>query len=578
MSIFICVNFYSGQDDCPAGSYCPTGYATLTCPVATYSAAKKTTCTDVTDGNYVNSNVQTACQNGEYAINLRGVISKCYQVQAGWYVNTNHYYSTVDYCGKAQYNADGATSCTDCTAGNYCPTFTSEVPCPLGFYCPTKTQYPILCDMNNKCTAGASSQQGCTGTQWSLYGGGVCNSYADGIGYYHKANMPYLAPAAIGKLLTSGTETDCVKNNYCIYGKQTACPGNLKTSHMTSDTGNYYCSTCDYGYACYEDPLVKACVNSTRQSRSGNTDCFQCNADEDCVYRNQYFIFRDDANDQLKCPKEYYANTGDMVCSDVPYWSNQCRFGYQQILNSADVGKHFAERRYTCKNYGLYGDNPLPSTVQDCVLGTYTTTGFPACLISLPGYIMPGTNTDFLTSADRCPQGFYCAADFDSSTSTYSLRTTRCPYGTYARDTFTGGKSESEVCLPCPMGKYCKGNSKTTDCPDGKICEIGTFQPIVTCPVGFYFDTAKTDPTYYGHCTQCEAGYYCPQGCTTAGKKTCPEGFQCGVQTSVPKSNPTDPGTFIGTSGGTPQICPTGKYCPLGSKIGVDCPVFFIIF
>ena len=389
-------------------------------------------------------------------------------------------------------------------------------------------------------------------------------------------NKPYLVPVDVGKYYNSGSPAACSENKYCIYGTEVACPSatasDLSTKLMSSETGNFYCTHCDYGNACYptEDKTV-ACYNGSRYSRSGNTDCFQCEVDQDCVYRNQYFDYKDKDEDQISCPYGYYANLGDLVCKEKPYKSNYCEYGYVTKTIASGAG-HPAENSYGCDSAGASG--PLASGVQSCVVGTASMAGFPYCAVSMPGYLM---STNDLTSAGNvCPEGYYCSVDFSFSTSTYSLKTSRCPPGTYAP--IAGGKSEGEACHVCPVGQYCNGTSYATTCDNGKFCELGTVNQTLTCPLGFYLDPAAAEYTTYGACKPCILNQYCPSGssASTAAKTT---GCLYGHQTFDARLYASPEGKYVSVPATvTLAACLTGKYCPAGDGVGVSAPVFYSPF
>ena len=467
------------------------------------------------------------------------------------------------------------TSCTACAAGSYCPTPGVVSTCPAGYYCPATSAEPGLCPMATSCSTTAYTA--CTASdKYALYGSGACSAMTFFTGYYQSAGTPYYKTVTLGKYYNfgaAGYESTCTLNNYCPYGAQIACPSGYATRFMSSTTGQYYCTRCAYGSACYLSAPIEtlACYNNTRYSKAMHTDCFQCPSDYDCAYQLQYFEFRDNIADNLKCQPGKYANYFDNVCSEIKQVDKSCSYGYQRVVNAADVLLHAAEQRVTCKQYTYYATNPLPTGKQTCITGTYKESTVESCLVSPPGYIMPGTNTEDYDPLYVCPQGFYCGIDFDYLSSTISLQTSRCPPATYARDTFTGGMTDSETCLICPPGKYCKGDSLATPCDAGYICDIGTITQTLKCPSGFFYDTTKTGVTFYDRCVQCTSGMVCASLSTAA--VACPLGYYCGSQSADLTAYSSRPGFYIGTSGGSETSCEAGKYCPQAATVGIDCPV-----
>ena len=274
----------------------------------------------------------------------------------------------------------------------------------------------------------------------------------------------------------------------------------------------------------------------------------------------------------LECPTGFYAKVGDLTCRRTLQISNQCPFGYYSY--SSTPNSHASENLYSCLNYNYFSgtNNAVASSIGQCKIGTYTPMTHDACVVSPPGYIMPSNNVNTYNSNDQCPYGFYCGIAFDYKENLYSLHTRRCPPGTYIRTGFTGGKFEDETCTRCPPGFYCPGNSAKIACPTSYICEAGTDTPYLTCPLGFYYDTTKTDTYMYGRCVQCPANYYCPLKSTESTKEDCPTGYTCGIQTMDPYAYPSKSGTYIDSSGGTETSCPAGYYCPPNSTSPIACP------
>ncbi|MDR3742453.1 MAG: hypothetical protein P4L40_25835 [Terracidiphilus sp.] len=500
---------------------------------------------------------------------------------AGYYLTTSSAatYASLNSCPPGKTSSAGATSCTTCPAGSYCLGGNDAETCPTGYYCASGSTSPALCPMDYSCTTSAATV--CSSGKYAMYGTATCSSVTLTTGYYQSSGTQYVKSVAPGYYYSSSTQPEvvCVIDNYCIYGTENSCTSlGWTTQFMSSTTGDFYCTRCAYGYACYTDTSSQVqCYNSSRYSQPGNTDCFQCERDQDCVYRNQYFEFRSNSLDQLSCPVGMYANTGDLVCSDIKQINKTCPYGYERLVNPSDVNDHPAEQRVTCPEYTYYSTNPLPSGAQNCSMGTYKETTTETCFVSPPGYIMPGNNTEDYPTGYSCTQGFYCGVALDYDSNTVSLRTSRCPYGTYARSSFTGGMSDSETCLLCPPGKYCNGTSTAVVCDTGYICELGTVNETLACPSGFYYNTAATGSTYYELCVQCPAGYVCPSMSTDQTMSACASGYICGVQSSSTGAYNSDPGYYISATGATTTssltVCEAGKYCPQASTVGINCPV-----
>ena len=560
------------QAQCTAGNYCPYNHIQFACPYGTYSTSNTaTTCTDCPAGSSCTSSTITACSSG-YSSATRQ--TSCNQSPAGTSLAGSLLYSALVACTLGQYSAAGST-CGACPAGSYCPTPDTQITSPTGFFAAASSTFPSMCPMGYSCTTSASTA--CSVGNFAIYGAGSCSAITNIDGYYQMSLTSYFKAIDTGKYLVSNAETACTTGKYCIYGTQITCPTGSDTAYMTSATGNFYCNDCPYGKACYSGPLTPNCLNNTRYSSSGLTDCFTCDDYRDCTYRSQYFLY-DSASDMLPCPVGYFAVKGESSCRAIQRKNNVCLFGYYSLLNPLDAALFPEQQRIDCKMYDFYsGTNTVLKTgTQDCVLGTYTLKAFDSCLVSPPGFIAPGQNTADLTSTNYCPQGFYCQVDMDYTSSTYSVRTARCPFSTYAQASFTGGKSESETCIVCPPGSFCQGDSLAAACPTGYICERGNINPTVTCPPGFYYDTTKTDVTFYGRCTQCPLNSVCPALSTQTSKTACLAGYFCGVQTFDNAYYTAQPGKYIATSGGSEAACTAGNYCPQASSTPKQCPVLFM--
>ncbi len=555
---------------CPVGSWCPTTNLVISCPSGYYSGGYSTACSAATPGYYSVGSTQYECG---YAYSFPASTT-CITAPYGFSVGSQDQpYSSLNYCGNGNYGPL-STYCRNCYYGYYCPTAASQIGCPAGFYCPTASTWPIMCKTGGYCPGGTDYVYGCDGNYYTMYraSGCIARTFVDG--YYQYAQTTYIKAVAPGAYLYGWGETGCGVDTYCIYGTQTACPTGLETYQMASTNGNFYCIDCPYGKACYAS-VARNCYNISRFSESGNTDCFQCEKDQDCVYRNQYFWFRNSVDDQLVCPKTHYANVGDLTCSEIKRLNNHCPLGYYENITAGNATLHTAEKMILCLEYGYFGgtNRAVDPSIVECETGTYTTNSFNSCVASEPGYLNAANNTDVYISTDLCPQGFYCGIDYEYLSNTESLSTQRCPYSSLARNPFVGGKSESETCQLCPPGKYCKGDSIVRDCPTSYLCELGTIWPTTTCPAGFYYDTHSTSENLYERCVQCPENYYCPNKSTDATMQPCPTGYQCGVGSVSGNLYSSEVGTVITTSGGSASSCALGYYCPEGASIQSPCPV-----
>ena len=78
---------------------------------------------------------------------------------------------------------------------------------------------------------------------------------------------------------------------------------------------------------------------------------------------------------------------------------------------------------------------------------------------------------------------------------------------------------------------------------------------------------------------KCPMGYYCPNG--SAAKIPCTRGWYCAHDGLSAPTYQCAPGSYctLNSSSATPRdgvtgnICPRGKYCPLGTAVPNDCPI-----
>lgn len=420
-----------------------------------------------------------------------------------------------------------------------------------------------------------------------MYGEAACKGVSLAGGYYQGSQTQYLkavAPGAFG-----WKEDECSGTEYCIYGRKIQYEAS-KTGYKTA-TNLFYWIQCPYGKGCYSQSDVIVCgINGHRHSKSGNDECFNCDKNRGCMYRNQYFPYPDpklptDPAEphiyELTCPIGTYSDTYDLTCHDDTHRRNYCPHGYRTTNLRGTAFSGTIEQE--CTIHGLYGNDPLPDKKQGCVTGTYTTTGIPYCLVSPPGFISARNNTALFEDDDQCLEGYYCSLDFEHTTSTYGLKTARCPHGNYARD--SKGSHTMEVnCDACPPGHRCPGNSLKEKCKAGYICDLGVIKESVTCPSGFYYDESLVQTTPLGTyelCFQCVEGKVCANDEGPALSSTvedCPKGYRCGLQTSNPKAYPSDPGYYIDITGAIlepSKKCRTNTYCPSGAEEPIVCPVIF---
>ena len=185
-------------------------------------------------------------------------------------------------CDAGYYSTDGATECTICAAGRYCPTAgTDETTylanvCPAGKLCPEGTDVDPTADANydcpvgQYCLAGALASTDCpAGTYRDTPGADVDTDCTDTpAGFYTGAGADSFA------------ETPCDKGYYCPLGS----------------TG----------------PQTTPCPEGTFRDETGagvDTDCDECPAGSYCPLAT--------INPEI-CPQGYYCEAGVSVAVQCP--------------------------------------------------------------------------------------------------------------------------------------------------------------------------------------------------------------------------------------------------------------------
>lgn len=580
------------QNICPIGHFCPINSNLPTpCPRGTYSPDTGLTalseCTTCSVGSY--------CEKAA----LSAPTGTC---AAGYYCKDEHYVARPEAeqcpagysCGVGSIDKTQCTtgyqdrilqeSCKSCPEGYYCPEvgggstdIISKVMCDpsadseLSFYCPADDLDITYCDAGyysmsmlsktaaSDCiacppgffctnTAGDTKFQSCPEGYICAEGAAAGTDEICVEGFYCPAGysaMLYCPPGqycdATGLAAPTG---DCDEGYYCNEGSKTATP-----------TDGTQGSTCDYGHYCpvgSGDPI--ACDIGMYLNLRGSTDVANC----------------------TNCTDGY-------LCSDL---------GLQTPSQSCPEG-------YYCE-FDASNNNQLelpcppgfkcPAGVYDkinCLSGTYQYYSNKGSCTTCPEryYCMKNDSdaTEILSEPTICPAGKYCA----SGTATTGVD---CPAGTYSAQQ---GLATSTECESCPGGYYCTGGGSAPDdicadgyyclggastatptdtvtgdiCPTGHYCPAGSYKP-TKCPKGTVND--DTGDAAVADCEACAAGFYCPYlGATTttidysSNTFKCDEGYICLGGSIKP----------YGDDGTIAMACSTGKYCPKGSTVEIDCPL-----
>jgi len=181
---------------------------------------------------------------------------------------------------------------------------------------------------------------------------------------------------------------------------------------------------------------------------------------------------------------------------------------------------------YECPIGTFINNNTHAECTLDCPAGQCTDT--QECVRCQAGSF---SNTTGATSCHLCSKGY-------STNNLGSTNCTACAPGTFA------GSEGTSLCEPCRAGTYSQGYGSTW-CPlcepgqwskgateSCQLCPPGTWngqagQPFTSCEgcgEGFYSTLGGL--TDQSQCSECPAGYYCPDSVTTQ-PSLCPRGFFC---------------------------------------------------
>eukprot|EP01029_Cantina_marsupialis_P004433 TRINITY_DN14448_c0_g2_i1.p1 TRINITY_DN14448_c0_g2~~TRINITY_DN14448_c0_g2_i1.p1 ORF type:complete len:1632 (+),score=579.25 TRINITY_DN14448_c0_g2_i1:1-4896(+) len=537
--------------------------------------------------------------------------------------------------------------CSDCMSGYICPigTVNPSDQCPAGYYCESgESAFTDVCPIGHYCEAGTVDPQPCAaGTYQDLTNQSTCKTCPKGSYCIEGCSDP----------------VDCPKGFYCPVGTERAneypCPigtyGDEFRFEVESDckdcTGGSYCETsglaavtgpCSAGYFCLGGAKVAAPVEGFADGYCSGTlpDGMTHGTGDKCPVGH---YCPEETTNPIPCPSGTFNNYSGMgALSDC----KACTPGYQCPNQGTNIASEACTAGFQCQ-----GGVSNPSVV--CPVGHYCPEGTSDALPCEAGTYQDRTQQ---TTCKPCPSGYYCEIGthtlVDCPAGHYCLEGTE--YGTEhpcPKGTFNAGVNlkSADECTPCTAGSYCAStglsavegpctagyfcllgaqNSQPVEnfvhgysgdtvvppdvdnsgdiCPKGHYCPIGTAHPI-QCPVGTYSNNLGNKAL--ADCTNCDAGYKCPELATLTPSVLCPVGYYCDGGESdftaiCPAGSYCEEGSdqptpcaattyqdmtgkssceqcperyFCGEGCDAPEACPTGRYCPAGSSIGILCPV-----
>jgi len=239
-------------------------------------------------------------------------------------------------CADGTYSGDGATSCSNCGAGNYCVNGVQAACSTTGTYQDSATGLTCLsCPVGYKCSF--SAKTACTGTQYADGKSTTCdplsgNMYRDALittqvkrtcpaGYFVDSSFTICTLCTEEYTCDGTSKTICGTNKICAVGTtglgtdipagSTVTSGSHKSTSIGMCAGGKYradantCTDCTAGNKC-EDPTTStktACGSGTYQDTTGNTICKPCDVGKYCSGSTQTSI---SAGSTVKSTYEYF--------------------------------------------------------------------------------------------------------------------------------------------------------------------------------------------------------------------------------------------------------------------------------
>ncbi|GMH73236.1 hypothetical protein TL16_g06129 [Triparma laevis f. inornata] len=568
---------------CAAGTYNPlTGqHSCLTTPFGYYtlSTASNYASNVGTPGYYypkgTKYETQFPCPQGTYSSNNGNYnISACLNAPGGYYAQGVANTAPTGQCAEGFYCTSASFSSTPacvpppsgdepCTTGG---------PCVASQYCPTGSSYPQPCPGGSYC---ADSSGRITGLVYA--------------GFYGKRSMLTATPRNVIDPDNFELIGDvCPPGHYCGNGSIT--PGTCPPATFTNVTGNTQindCKNCLPGYICPTNgtvfptilcPAGFVCPSGTAMATIQCTPGHYCplgsGVELPCpagTYQNLH-----EKDFCASCPAEHYcpeSTSTPIPCPAGSYCPTSTQSATSYLCPSSTFSNHTllsSSTQCTPCTHGMACPTPgLTAPSQPCGPGHYCLRGADT--------IFPTDGT----TGNYCDPGYVCLSAATTATPSDNITGYPAPPGTYSN---LGASSEigcapgsynptygAQLCLPCPAGSTCVGNSTTpADCPIYHYCPTSTFKPTI-CPPGSY--NPNVNITSPAECRPCIQGHYCLDGRISG---TCSAAYFCrsGMSSPTPHLTPTPTelydidGYWLAQDGGQ---CPPGHFCGNGTVDPQSC-------
>lgn len=504
-------------NECPAGQFCEEGTSVpVDCPRGRYAAT----------GGRVSATDCTSCDEGSYC-NGTGLISPTDLCDSGYYCDGGADTPTQHDCPEGHFCERGPTSPTPCLPGSYMlsiKAFECDV-CPPAFFCtPQDGIDPVVCPAGFYCPEG-------TGVDKLSCPPGT---YGHDVGLSNEQNCTQCdAGQYCDSLNATAPSGPCRAGYFCTVGSDTPTPEDGFTGTAGACPEGFYC---EIG-STVPTPCPEGTFSNVTHLEA-ESECTLCLEGRYCEAKN----LTEPSGD---CAAGFYCTRGAKV--DTPQGNDgtggPCFEGHYCPVGTAVP--------IAC-NAGTY--NPLEQQSE--------------CFKCPAGYYCPANTTIFQLV---CPQGFYCP---NGTKHPYEFP---CPKGTYNALT---QQTSVDDCVPCPPGKFCKGeglDSPSGDCAEGWYCTRGAWSEKPTedgilsdlscfcsnvstggkCYPGTYCPRGSDSPQ------SCDAGHYCNETGLANVTGPCAAGFYC-------EGNATTPTPRDGVTG---NVCPAGHYCNEGTHTPDECPI-----
>ena len=528
---------------CPPGWYCVDGLKTELCPPGYY-------CPQGTGFDWM------PCVPGTYRSQSGGAsVDDCRTCDGGFYCHDYNQIAPTELCHPGfycEFGVDRPDPSGDISSGNNndCPAIGEQTgiggPCTIGHYCPMGSTLPQPC-LNGtysnvtglaecfQCPSGFYCPEGtvhyedypCHAGYYCLVGTTRWNEYPCPEGHFNnrsrRQTVSDCLPCSAGQYCEaqglSSPTGPCASGWYCSGMSSTPTPVN------SSGTGG----PCLEGFFCPQ----------------GSSHPLPCSPGSFCLTEKL-------SQPTGLCIDGYYCTSGSVVRNPVDGLTGDvCPVGHY-CPNGTDVP-------YKCSN-GSYANSTGNSRMlhcKDCPSGYYCNgQGLenPSGKCH-PGYYCPGGQSHHSPAEYTCPLGHYCPVG--------SRNPIRCDSGYYQDER---GQPECKV---CPAGFFCDKRTepvvvyKSSDCPVGHFCPPGTkFSVEYPCPVGTFSN--RTNLKASNECVPCLAGHYCNAPGITEPTDFCDPGYYC-----ISGAKSVRPNQGVDQA----DVCPVGKYCPLGTSTPKLCPL-----